>query len=372
MAVGVVLKGLEMDDAAFKSRLRAVRRALRGKNLDVLVVTSPANVTYLTGFCGDDSWAVVSTRGVYLVTDGRYTEQARCECVGCRIVERSGPIAEAVAAVVGGLKQRASVALEDGTSLAEHRELEKKLRRKVKVVHRIVEDCRAVKDSHEAAAIRRAAVIAAEVLDKVILRIRPGVTESEVAAAVDYEICSTGYGTSFATIVAFGANASRPHHRPGRRKLKKNDTGLIDFGVRYKGYCCDVTRCFVVGRVGKLYQQAYDVVRRAQAAAISAVGPGVSASEVDAAARTVVESSGLTVYRHGTGHGLGLEVHELPVIAKNSKEKLRPGMIFTIEPAVYVPGKFGIRIEDDVEVTETGCRILSSRLQSSASFLKLD
>jgi Xaa-Pro aminopeptidase len=141
--------------------------------------------------------------------------------------------------------------------------------------------------------------------------------------------------------------------------LRKNDTVLIDFGVRFNGYCCDITRCFAVGKSNPFYKKVYDAVQQAQAAAIEMLKPGIVAKKVDAASREVIRKSGLPVYGHGTGHGLGLEVHEQPAISTNSKAKLQLGMVFTIEPAVYIPGKLGIRIEDDVLITKTGCKILT-------------
>jgi Xaa-Pro aminopeptidase len=180
-----------------------------------------------------------------------------------------------------------------------------------------------------------------------------------LAGRLDFQIRKLGAVNSFETIVAFGPNASRPHHRPGNRKLKKNDCVLIDFGVRYKGYCCDLTRCFAVGKPSAFYKKVYDVVQEAQTAAIKMVKAGVEIRRVDAAAREVIAKQDLPVYGHGTGHGLGLEVHEEPVISADAKGKLQAGMIFTIEPGVYIPGKLGVRIEDDILVTESGSRILT-------------
>ena len=150
-----------------------------------------------------------------------------------------------------------------------------------------------------------------------------------------------------------------PHHQPGRRKLKKNDCVLIDFGARFKGYCCDITRCFVIGRPNRFYKKAYVAVQQAQTAALKMIKAGVAAKKVDAVAKEVIGKYGLPVYGHGTGHGLGLEIHEEPFLSAKSKGKLKAGEIITIEPGVYIPGKLGIRIEDNVLITETGSRILT-------------
>lgn len=323
------------------------------------MVTRPANVSYTTGFSGEDSWAAITNRGVYLLTDSRYAEQAKSECPACRIIERAGPMTEAAAELARKLKSVRAVTIEKSTSLADFEKLKEKIRGRVRTTADIIEKLRVSKDESEIAAIKKAAQIAAEALEKIFKYVKPNVTESELAGVLDFEIRKLGAKNSFETIVAFGANASRPHHQPGTKKLKKNDTVLIDFGVRYNNYCCDLTRCFAVGKVSAFYRKVYGAVKEAQAAAIKTVKPGIEKRKVDAAARAVIKKYGLPVYGHGTGHGLGLEVHEEPVICGESKGKLQVGMIFTIEPAVYIPGKLGVRIEDDVLVTETGSKILT-------------
>jgi len=209
-------------------------------------------------------------------------------------------------------------------------------------------------------AIKRAGRIAAQALKKTVQTIKPGITENDLAGLLDFQIRKLGAINGFPTIVAFGANASRPHHQPSMRKLKKNDTILIDFGAGYKGYCSDITRCFIIGRPGSLYKKVYNAVRQAQQAAIKMIKAGVEITKVDAAARKVIAEHDLPVYGHGTGHGLGLEIHEGPVVAQKRKGRLKAGEVITIEPGVYIPGKLGVRIEDDILVTRNGCKILSS------------
>jgi Xaa-Pro aminopeptidase len=344
-----------------KRRIRAVRRALKQKKISFFLVTKPANVSYTTGFSGGDSWAAITKGGVYLLTDSRYAEQAKSECPACRIIEQAGPLTEAAAKLAKQLKSVRAVTIEKSTSLADFEKLKEKIRGRVKTTADIIEKLRVGKDGSEIAAIKKAAQIAAEALKKIRRYIKPGITENKLAGVLDFEIRKLGAKNSFETIVAFGANASRPHHQPGARRLKKNDTVLIDFGVRCNNYCCDLTRCFAVGKTSDFYRKVYEAVKKAQAAAIKMVKPGVQIKKVDAAARAVIKKYGLPVYGHGTGHGLGLEVHEEPVISEKSKGKLQAGMVFTIEPAVYIPGKLGVRIEDNVLVTESGCKILSSK-----------
>ncbi len=349
-----------MNDKIIKKRINDIGLRLKKKKIDCLIVTKPANVTFTTGFSGADSWAIITPRRVYLVTDSRYTEQAQKECPSCRIIERSAPIAQAVAKLIKRLKSAHTIAVEKSASLAVFGQLKKNLKTPVKAIDNIIEAVRSSKDESEIAAVKKAAQIAAKALKETLPIIKPPITENELAGRLDLQIRRLGAIISFETIVAFGPNASRPHHQPGGRKLKKNDTVLIDFGARYKNYCSDLTRCLVIGRLSAFYKKVYDAVEQAQAAAIKMVRAGAEITKVDSAARQVIAKCDLPVYGHGTGHGLGLEVHEGPTVAAKGKGKLKAGEIITIEPGVYIPGKLGVRIEDDVLVTEKGCEILSS------------
>jgi len=385
-----------MANRIIKKRIKAIRSDLAKKRINCLIVTKPANVTYTTGFMGEDSWAVITKRGIYLLTDSRYTEQAQKECVGCKIIQRPDSLylAQALAKLLKKIKTMQNVAVEKSLSLADfellkkeyhgllvrqahHPERSRGAARDIKSVANLIETIRSCKDKSEVAAIKAAAQVAAKALRLTLPYIKPGVTENELAGMLNFQIRKLGATNSFETIVAFGPNASRPHHQPSKRKLKKNDTILIDFGVRYKGYCCDITRCFAVGlrrapfgsepqgrrqssrRPTAFYKKVYDAVQKSQAAAIKMIKAGVEIAKVDAAAREMIRKSGFPVYGHGTGHGLGLEIHELPYIKAKSKGRLEAGHIITIEPAVYIPGKIGIRIEDDILVTKTGCEILT-------------
>ena len=352
-----------MNNADIKGRINKIFKNLKADELDAVVLTSGANVRYVTGFSGDDSWAVVIGRKVWLVTDSRYTEQAQGECAGCRIVERKGGIVDAVVGVVGKCKRVERLGVEYRTSLRDFEELKKKLNRvrKVRVSQAsgVVSKVRMVKDEFEVSAIRKAAKIAKRAIGGALGELRVGMAECELAGLIEFNMRKLGSSASFDTIVAFGANGSMPHYVPAKRKLRKNDTILIDFGARFEGYCSDMTRCFGVGKVKGEYLRAYDAVKRAQAAAIKAVSAGVKIADVAGAARKVIEEAGLPQYGHGTGHGLGLEVHELPTVSRRNDAVLEAGQVITIEPGVYLPGEFGIRVEDDVLVTKDGCEILT-------------
>ncbi len=350
-----------MNTESIKRRVKTIRRLLNKKKTGSLVVTKPPNVTYTTGFMGGDSWVVITGRAVYLLTDSRYTEQAQGECRGCQIIERSAALPEAAAKLLRRLKSARAAAIEKSATLADFEALRKETGRQLKIAANVVEDARSSKDGSEISAIRAAGRIAAQALKQTRRYIKAGISESELAGRLDFQIRKLGAQTSFETIVAFGANASRCHHQPSGKRLKRSDYILIDFGVRYKGYCCDLTRCLVVGRPRniELYKNVYDAVEKAQAAAIKMVKAGVAIKRVDSAAREVIAKHGLPVYGHGTGHGLGIEIHENPFLNAESKGKLEAGQIITIEPGVYIPGKLGVRIEDDIFVTQTGYKILT-------------
>jgi len=354
-----------MNKDIIKKRIKTIRNELNKKKIHCLIVTKPANVTYTTGFMGDDSWAAITKGNVYLLTDSRYTEQARGECPYCTIIERSDSLAELVSKLVKKLKSVRTVTVEKSTSLADFETLKKHVKARFRSVADVIETVRSSKDNTESKAIEVAASIAAQALKQTLRHIKPGVTESELAGMLDFQIRKLGATNSFETIVAFGPNGSRPHHQPSRKKLKQKDTVLIDFGAKYKGYCSDITRCFAVGGPTTFYKKVYDVVEQAQAAAIKMIKAGVKINRVDAVAREVIDKSDLPVYGHGTGHGLGLEIHESPFLKVKSKGTLKAGQVITIEPGVYIPGKLGVRIEDDVLVTNTGCRILTRKCPHS-------
>lgn len=347
-----------MKTEPIPQRVKAIRRRLRKEGLDCLILTKAVDVTYVTAFRGEDSWAAVTPKAVYLITDSRYIEQARKECVRTTLVQRTGPITQAAAQLVRKLKSDA-VAIDTAVSLAAWHALKKGLRRPLKGVSGITEGLRSVKDATELAKIKKAAALSAKALAKATAFFKPGICESELAGIVDLEIRRLGCKPGFETIVAFGPNASRPHHQPGARRLRKIDTILIDFGARYDGYTADITRCFVLGKPSAAYRRAYEVTARSQAAAIAVAKAGAKLREVDEAARKVVRDSGLPVYGYGTGHGIGLEIHEDPFLRPESEGTLQAGQILTIEPGVYIPGKLGVRIEDDILIMEDGCQVLT-------------
>lgn len=356
-----------MNGEILKRRVKAVRSLMRKKQIACLVATKPANVTYVTGFLGHDSWAVITNRSVYLLTDSRYIEQAQKECPSCRIIQRTDPIPEAAAKLLKKLKSIKPIAIEKSISVADFGALKKNAGIRLKTATDIIESVRSIKDTTELNTIRSAVRISAQALNNTLKRAKTGMTENELAGMLDLEFRRLGGRNGFDTILAFGTNASRPHHQPSGRKLKKNDAILVDFGAEYKNYRCDMTRCFSIGRPNAFFEKVYKVVEEAQHAAIKMIRHGADMKQVDAAARQVIARYDLPVYQHGSGHGFGLEIHENPFLSPKSKGKLQAGMVLTIEPGVYIPGKLGVRLEDNVLVTKNGCKILTRNCPHSTS-----
>ena len=344
------------------SRCRQLRQAMRDMGLDGFLATDPQDVSYLSGFSSYDSYLLVTRRGLALITDSRYVEQAQKQCRGPRVIERRGTMALAVA----NLAKRAAlsrIGLEPaGLSLEAYRRLGKALGRgKLVDAPGLVRRARIRKDSREQAAIRRAVKVAQESFLAVRRWLRAGMTELEVAGRLDYEMkCRGASEPAFTTIVACGAKSSMPHAQPGKVRIKANQPLLIDWGAIVNGYSCDLTRVLFLNSMPQSLRAVYEIVREASRAGLKVIKPGISAKKVDEAARTVIKEAGYGKYfGHGLGHGIGRDVHEAPVISPRSRDILEEGMIFTIEPGIYLPGRGGIRIENDVLVTKQGCRVLS-------------
>jgi Xaa-Pro aminopeptidase len=351
---------MNLQKKEYARRAKAVRVGCKERGVDGLIVTGLENVRYLTGFSGHDSWALVLPRSVVLITDSRYTQQAQGECVNCRIVERKGGLAKEAEKILSKLKGITTLGVEDSCSVALLKGISKMLSAKVKPASKIVEAVRVVKTEGEIKLIRKASRIAFDAMDWALEQLKVGMTERQLAALYEYKLSDLGAKVGFETIVAFGPNGSRNHHQPVGRKLKKIDTILLDFGANYQGYTSDITRCFAVGKVTPYFRKIYETVAKSKLQAMTTIKAGVEACLVDAAARGVIALADFPVFGHGTGHGIGLEVHEAPVLSgMNKKTVLKSGYVVTVEPGIYLPGKLGIRLEDDVLVTEQGAKVLS-------------
>jgi Xaa-Pro aminopeptidase len=353
-----------MDHAGRLSRLRS---ALGENDLDSLLVTHLPNIHYLCGFTGSAAALLVANRGAVLFTDGRYSAQAKEEVTGARIVIASkSPLVTAAGWLATNKKRRSStlVGIEPESITAGMRDRLAgmlKGRARLRSAPPLVERARMVKDAAEILRIRRAVELGAGLFRIACKKIRPGVTEVEVAAAMEYEARRAGAESmSFPTILASGARSAIVHGRASGARIPRRGFVVCDFGVILAGYCSDRTRTVHVGRSSGEARRLYEAVLEAQQAAIAAVRPGATAAEVDGAARRALRKRKLAQYfTHSTGHGLGLEIHEAPRLAEWQTQKLEPGMVITIEPGAYLPGKWGVRIEDVVVVTPSGCEVLT-------------
>jgi Xaa-Pro aminopeptidase len=345
-------------------RLKKARQGLRKLDLDAYLVTHLPHIRYLCGFSGSNGLLLISQRGVEFYTDGRYAQQVRSEVKGAKtIVPDDGNLfARASKSPLLG-KGHPRVGFQARhLSVAAHGALGKQLNGALLVPQDdLVEPLTAIKDTGEIAYIERATGIVDRAFEHIMEFIQPGVRESEVAAELEYIMLGLGSeGTAFETICASGYRSALPHGRASHKKIAAGDFVTLDYGATVEGYCSDITRTVVVGKASKRHREIYDIVHRAQNAAIGKVRPRASTKAVDEAARSIIKGEGYgKMFGHGTGHGIGLEVHQTPSLSWRTDGTLLPGMIVTIEPGIYVPKFGGVRIEDDVLVTRTGRRVLT-------------
>ena len=345
-----------------KPRIEKLIASLAEVEADSVIVTSAINVRYLTGFTGSNALLTVTKEGdATLFTDPRYTIQAGREFAGRVRTIRSKHLWESA---MVQLKKRRQIAFENKRmTVAIHDAMKEKLTLGMTLVPlgAKIEDQRMVKDEAEQAAIRKSCALNSSAFDKSIKLIRPGMSELDLVAEIDHQMRLLGAEKpAFETIVAAGPNSALPHIRPGNARFRDNEVLLIDMGAFGAGYASDMTRMVALGRPAAEIREMYKAVLEAHMAAVDAVRPGVSAQRVDQVARDVLKARGLEkTFVHSTGHGLGLEIHEPPRLGKKEKTKLAAGMTITIEPGAYVEGRGGIRIEDTLLVTGTGCESLT-------------
>lgn len=341
-------------EASFQGRRRALSELLRESKVDSVLITHPANWFYLTGFTGESGALVVSRKGAALVTDGRFVVQAKAEMTGVRIRQQEKTLFDSIAQSLRDLRSRRVGFDPTQLTVAQLQNLRKAAGGRLQwvPVPGRVETLRIRKDASELAQMRKAAILGGEILQAAISLLKPGVTERDIGAEVEYLMRRRGAsGPAFETIIAFGNRAALPHARPTGKRLRKNELVVLDLGVILGHYCSDITRTVFIGRPPQRIKTWYKAVLEAQAAAIAAAKAGVTCGEVDAAARRVLAGYRLGhLFVHSTGHGLGLEVHEDPRVARGQERRLEPGNVITIEPGVYAEGIGGIRIEDDVAV----------------------
>jgi Xaa-Pro aminopeptidase len=351
----------------FRARQKKLREHLDTTRFDALLISHLPNIQYLCGFTGSAGLLLVEEAGSVFFTDVRYDTQAHEEVNGAKVVIPRKSLLAGFGEWLGGLRKRArgwTIGIEaEHFTVAEKKRLTHALPSAVRLrdAPSVVEQARMVKDGDELNRIRAAVALGATLFDRAVEVLRPGVKETEVASEMEFAARQGGaQEMSFPTIIASGARSALPHGRASDHPIAAGGFVVCDFGVILAGYCSDQTRTVWIGSATEEARRVYEAVRESQQAAIDAVRPGIHVSAVDAAARKILRKSRLARYfTHSTGHGVGLEIHEAPRVAAGQSEILQPGMIITIEPGVYFPGKWGVRIEDMVAVTASGCEVLT-------------
>lgn len=355
-----------MSRPNYTSRRNKLRKQIRSRKLDGLLVSGESNVRYLTGFTGDSTWLLATRKGEFLISDTRYETQLAEECAGvsaeirdarttledfaCELVAKQGLSSVGVEAqhlTLAGFSK-----LSDAVSNTD-----------LVAVTGVVEELRQIKDKWEISETRQAVFQAERGISAVSSQFHPEQTERDVRFQLEAAMRKFGAdGTAFEPIVGVGPTGALPHAHAGFLQLQDSPALLIDWGARtFSGYRSDLTRCFFPGRPTKKMKNVYELVLAAQQAAIAALRPGAVAKDIDRIARGMIESAGYgKMFGHGLGHGIGLDIHESVRLSPVSEQVLEPGMILTVEPGIYIPGDFGVRIEDDVLITSDGYDVLTS------------
>ena len=343
-------------------RLERARRLLDDLRLDALLVTAKADVRYLSGFRGEDAWLLVGRQTALIATDSRFWAQVAEEVAGFGLEKTEKLLEDTLKALARDLGARAALGFQGGqTTYADYRRLRRLHEGRLRDVGARVARLRMVKSPAELETMRRAAAVADAALEAVAATGLVGRTEAEVAWQIETEMHQRGAeGPAFETIVAAGERAALAHAIPGGRRIGRGELVVIDAGARVDGYCSDITRTLAAGTAGARQRSVYELVLQAQLAGLAAVRPGVDGRAVDAACRQIIEAAGhADHFGHGTGHGVGLEVHEGPRLGRTVGDRLEAGMVHTVEPGVYIEGELGVRIEDTVVVTPAGCERLT-------------
>lgn len=344
-----------------QDRVAAARHHLAPHCLDAILFLHMPDIRYLTGFTGSDAALVVGDGYASFLTDSRYTTQAGSEVSGCEIIEYSGKIA-GVSDLLGSREARRLGIQADYMTVSFHRSIqEKNPGLEIVPLARELESLRICKDEEELALLSAVAETASSAFLAILNKIRPGVSETELALALEWEIRRRGADDkSFEFIVASGERGALPHGKASTKLLAAGELVTFDFGALRNGYVSDETATVALGEPDARQREIYEVVKEAHDRAVAAVKPGISFRDLDATARDFIAAKGYgDRFGHGLGHGVGLEVHEKPVVSPRSDGIVEEGMVFTIEPGIYIPGFGGVRIEDTVRVTATGCEVIT-------------
>ena len=345
-----------------EQRRRDAAARLGEWKIDALLISSPANVRYLSDYSGSNGLVLLAAADVHFFTDPRYALEAS-QKITCKVHVAKGPLIKAAAAILQRKKWK-KIGFESAwMRVEEYNALKDDLPLGVSLhpIGRVIEEQRMIKSAEEIDRIRRSVLANSEAYSQTLKRIKPGARENDIAAELEFQMRMLGAEKpAFETIVAAGARSALPHAHPTGHRLQENELLLIDMGASLDGYASDMTRVCFTGAPPRRVRDLYRAVLEAQLAALNAVRSGVAAGKVDGAARDVLKRHKLDrAFLHSTGHGLGLEIHEPPRIARKDKTRLQTGMVITIEPGAYIDGLGGVRIEDTVLVTGSGCEVLT-------------
>ncbi|MCM3539567.1 Xaa-Pro peptidase family protein [Priestia endophytica] len=337
-------------------KLVKLRGSFEQRGIDGLLITSKYNRRYMTNFTGSAGVVVISKEKAVFITDFRYIEQATKQTEGFEIVKHTGPIAKEIASVVEQLGIKALGFEEQAITYADFSTYQKEISAQLVPVSGLVENLRLIKTSEEIKILKEAAKLTDEAFNHILSYLKPGVTELEVSNELEFYMRKHGAtSSSFDTIVASGYRSALPHGAASEKVIKEGEFVTLDFGAYYKGYCSDITRTVAVGDVSDELKNIYDIVLKAQLRSVDGIKKGITGVQADALARDYITEHGYGEYfGHSTGHGIGLEVHEGPALSTRSATVLEPGMVVTVEPGIYVPNVGGVRIEDDLLITDEG------------------
>jgi Xaa-Pro aminopeptidase len=345
-----------------EERISRITSQLAAHRVEGTLFFDMKNIRYLTGFTGSDGVLFIGEKGSILLVDGRYVTQAKQEVTDCDIFEYRDKV-DGLAMLISDHNMRVIGFESSALTCDIYLKLTNRLNDvTLEPLSEEITSLRAIKDIQEIDYMRKAATIASQALQFIMTDIQPGISERAIALILESKMKELGGETlAFETIVASGSNSALPHAKPGSRKIENGDFVVVDYGIVYQGYHSDETCTVAVGSVTQKQRETYQIVKDAHDRALDAVKEGVSCREIDRLAREHIEKAGLEQYfSHGTGHGVGLEIHETPIISSKSDDYLTSGMIITIEPGVYIPDLWGIRVEDMVVVERDGCEILST------------
>ncbi len=344
-------------------RVEKLRELFGQHHMEAMLITSETNRRYLSGFTGSSGMVLITRSAQYLITDFRYRSQAPLQSPQFTVVEHGPVMMDTVAELLDKEQVRSLAFEQDHVTFKDHAFWTNKLSRvQLQPVSGIVEQLRIIKDESEIAILQEACELADKTFTHILQFIKPGVKESDIALEMEVFMRKNGAtSSSFDTIVASGERSALPHGVASERVVGNNEFVKLDFGAYYKGYCSDITRTVVVGSPSEKHIEIYEIVLEAQMYALAHIKPGMTGKQADALARDVIVKYGYgDLFGHGTGHGIGMDIHEAPRLSALSDSVLTPGMTVTVEPGIYVPGFGGVRIEDDIVITESGIKILTS------------